>query len=106
MPSTFLSSIRQVVRDILLEKEKLPTIHEVYRRISKLTVSDVLPLRLSEDTVAPLETSVWSWSKATLHGFMLSTVCLNMKSVMRDNFLEWVQYYRDQEYDVLYQNAT
>eukprot|EP00171_Calliarthron_tuberculosum_P004037 IDg4037t1 len=59
-------------------------------------------------TVPPIDSLVWTWSRATLHRFMLSSgfvyqdrlshyeVSKTREDIMsmRDNFLEWVQSYR------------
>lgn len=120
VPDSYVAIIRQVVRQILLEKVKAPTVDEVFSRVSKLSAADVTDLNLFEETVPPFESSIWTWSRATLHRFMQRSGFVYEDRVthyevsksradvisMRDNYLEWIEQYREEEYDILFQDET
>ena len=48
VPENYRSVIRQVVRDLFLEKTRVPTVDIVFERVSKLTVQNVETLNLFE----------------------------------------------------------
>lgn len=98
----YVAIVRRVLRHILLEKKKYPTVREVYRRLSKLTTYDVLSLNLYEDKIPPSYSKVWSWSMSTLFrcmqrsGFVYDDRATHYEVTktredivsMRDNYLE------------------
>ena len=122
VPNSYISIVRQVVRDILLEKVMLPTIDEVYSRISALKVSDVHLLNIFDESMPlpPTDSLVWTWSRSTLYEFMKASgfifgdrvsyyeVTKQREDVvsMRDNYLEWIKNYRDKNYEIYYQDET
>ena len=53
VPGSYISIVRQVVRDILLEKLMMPTIYEAYSQLSAIKVSDVLLLNFFDDILPP-----------------------------------------------------
>lgn len=120
VPDKFIAVIRQVVRDILLEKIKMPTVNEIYERTKKLKVKDVLSLNLYDEDVPDLDSFIWPWSRATLHRFMQTCGFIFEDRVthyeatkskedivsMRDNYLEWIDKHRQEGYDILFQDET
>lgn len=120
VPENYVVLVRKVIREILLEKKKVPSIDEVFNRISELTVSDVQSLNLFEENVPEEDEQVWIWGRTTLYRFMLRSgfayenkvshyeYTKNREDVvsMRDNYLEWIQKYRDNGYSIFYQDET
>lgn len=58
IPPNYISIACKVIRDVLLEKEKLPTIYEMYSCVSKKTVLNVQPLNLFDDKLSPSDSLV------------------------------------------------
>lgn len=120
VPDNFAAVIRKIVRDIFLEKERVPTIDSVFERIKQYTVQDIQDCNLDSMEVVDEDMEVWKWSRATLHRYMqkIGFVYKNRVSyyqhtkerqdvvAMRDNYLEWIQYYRENNYEIFYQDET
>ena len=122
VPDGYISIVRQIVQDILLEKKTIPTIDEIYSRISSMKVSDVLFLNIFDDNIQPpsMDALVWTWGRTTLYRFMQASgfvfgdkisyyeVSKQREDVvsMRDNYLEWIMNYRNNGYEIFYQDET
>ena len=122
VPGSYMSIIRQVVRDILKEKVMMPTIDEVYSRVSAIKVSDVLLINIFDDSLPtpPLDYLVWTWGRTTSYRFMQASgfvfgdkvsyyeVIKQREDIasMRDNYHEWIYLYRNNGNDIYYQDET
>lgn len=120
VPDSYISIVRQVVRDIIVEKETYPTIREVQRRLCELKVEDVMAVNIFENETPPPDSKVWTWSRATLHRFLQASGFVFDDKIthyeytkqredvvsMRDNYLEWISSYREKGYEVYYQDET
>lgn len=106
----FLSVVRRIVRELVLENEKVPTF---------ALINDAL---IAGDFSVPYiqETIEWNWSMVTLMrwmregGFHYTKQCLTCVYTkertdicrMRDNYPEWIKIYRNNGYEVFYQDET
>ena len=108
VPKNYCSVIRQIVRDLLLEKIQVPTIDIVFERISQLKVGDVDNHNFfTSNEIPDQDEYIWKWSRSTLYNFMKSVGFVyedklshyeHTKSradvvAMRDNYLEWIHQY-------------
>ena len=122
-PSAVLEEMRIVVRkvrrDLFLEKRVTPTLDTIFEGICVLKVDDVLDLNLFNDSDILCATSnVWRWSRTTLYRFMKSIGFVygdrmshyehakNREDIycMRDDYLDWISYYRSNDYAIYYQD--
>ena len=63
--------IRHVVRDLLCEKARVPTVDIVFKRLSNLTVLDDETLNLFEGNEMPQSDAlIWKWVRTTLYNFI------------------------------------
>ena len=121
VPKNYCSVIRQIVRDVFLEKIQVPTIDTVFEKISQLKVEDVEHHNLfTSNEILEQDAHIWKWSRTTLYNFMKSIGFVyedklshyehtkNRTDVvsMRDNYLEWIAQYRAEGYRVYYQDET
>ena len=97
-----------------------PTVREVQRRLIELKVEDVLNLNIFDETIPALDEQVWTCSRATLHRIMQSQAFVFDEQItyyeytkqqeyavsMHDNYLEWIQNYRMEEYQICYHDET
>ena len=105
IPDNFCSVIRQVVRDICLERERVPTLDRILEKLREKTVQDFEHLNLFHDGDIPSsESPIWIWSRTSLYRFMKSTGFIygdrvshyeyikNRADVIsiRDNYLDWI----------------
>ena len=113
--------MRKIIRDIFLEKKQQPTIYLIYEKILQITVKDVEHLNLFDGTDIPIpESPVWIWSRSTLYRVMkLIRFAYEDKLShhqhtrdredilkMRDDYLDWLDHYREQGYHIFYQDET
>lgn len=121
VPDNYQSLLRYAVREVILEKIKYPTIDSILQKLRSIHVSDIEHLNLFDiDNMPDPEELVWKWSRATLHRFMQKHGFIFEEQVshyehtktredivsMRDNYLEWISKYRDQGYQIFYQDET
>ena len=115
------SVVRQVIRDLFLEKKKVPSLDNILTKLRSLNVSDVVHHNLFDDQVVPAEEeTIWPWGRTTLYRYMKSIGFIYDDRIsyyehtkqrpdivtMRDNYLEWIQKYRDEGYNIYYQDET
>ena len=107
VPVSWASTVRQIIRDMYLEEQIMPTIQCVYERITSPSA------HASEGTN-------WKWCKETLYNFMLHTGYSFEKRqshyeytkerddiiCMRENYLDWINRYRNEGYRIFYQDET
>ncbi len=113
--------IRQVVRDIYLEREHVPTLDIILERLNLKTVGDFEYLSLfGGDNIPSIDSPIWVWSRTSLFRFTKSNEFLYGEKVshyeytknradvisMRDNYLDWVKSYRENGYRIYYQDET
>ena len=121
VPSSMAVLVRKIIRDMFLEKKLQPTIDSTYERIIELKVEDVENLNLFNGADIPItESPVWIWSRSTLYRFMKSIGFVYEDRIshyqhtrdredivkMRDDYLEWIEYYREQGYRIFFQDET
>ena len=121
VPENYKALIRRVLRELYSEKKKVPTIDMIFQRLARTTAADVQDLNIfAGETILPLDSSIWLWSRATLHRFMVSNGFVHGERVshyeytknredvvrMRSDYLQWVQKYRNEGYRVYYQDET
>ena len=93
----------------------------IYEKILRVTVEDVELSYLFDGPDIPIpESPVWIWSRSTLYRFMKSIGFAYEDKLshyqhtrdredivkMRDEYLEWLNYYREQRYRIFYQDET
>ena len=65
--------IRQVVRDLFLEKIKVITIDIVFEHVSELSVQNLETFNLYDGTEMPQrDVLIWNWGRAKLYNVMNS----------------------------------
>jgi len=121
VPKKFEAVVRTVVRDIFLQKERVPTIELIQDKMESLKIEDVIQYNLFDDEFIPEDGSkIWPWSRSTLYRFMKSIGYIygerispyeNKKNrvdiiLMRDNYLEWISKYRESGHTIFYQDET
>ncbi len=121
IPQNFCSVIRQVGRDIYLEREHVPTLDIILERLNLKTAADFEYLNLfGGDNIPSSDSPIWVWSRTSLFRFMKSNGFLYGDKVshykytknradvisMRDNHLDWVKSYRENGYRIYYQDET
>lgn len=71
VPHNYVSLVRHVIRNIILEKKKLPTRDLLLEKLNTITVSDAHHLNLFQDQTIPEKTKIiWKWSSSTLYRLM------------------------------------
>lgn len=121
VPEKFEALVRSVIRDLFLEKKKVPTLDLILEKLQELKVQDVDHLNLFEnENMPPEDSKIWLWGRTTLFKFMKSIGFAFDDHVspyehkkrpddiqlMRDNYLEWIQNYRAEGYNIYYQDET
>ena len=121
VPHSYCSVVRQVVRDIFLEKTQVPTLDSVFERIRLLKDRDMAHLNLFDQERMPDDTTVlWPWGRTTLFRFMKSIGFVYGDKIshyeytksradvitMRDSYLDWIRHYRESGYRVYYQDES
>ena len=120
VPNKFSIIVRQIIRYIFLAK-KLPTVDHIYEKICNLKVEDVFHLNLFEgDELPDSARNIWVLPRSTLCRFMKRigfvyedcvTCCEHTRNregtiKMRDDYLDWIRKYREEERRVYYQDET
>ena len=73
VPDSYAVLVRQTVRNIFLEKEKVPTLDSIFQRLTSLTSVKMEHLHLcTGEDFSPLNRTVWTWSRSTLHRYLKS----------------------------------
>ena len=121
VPKGMHTVVRKVIRDLFLEKKTTPTLDTIFERLCVLTVHDVHDLNFFNESDIPCMTSkVWLWSRTTLYRFMESIGFVygdrvshyehtkNREDIacMRDDYSDWISYYRSNDYTIYYQDET
>lgn len=121
VPDNFIALVRYAVREVILEKSVNLTIDSVLKKLQSLSFGDVEQLYLFEDYEIPdSEEVAWKWSRATLHRFMTKHGFIHDDQIshyehtksrsdvvsMRDDYLEWINKYRELGYNIFYQDET
>ena len=121
VPEKYESVVLQVIRDLFLEKKKVPTLDNILTKLKSLNVSDVVRHNLFDDQLVLREEElIWPWSRTTLYRYMQSIGFINDDRIshykqtkqrpdivtMCGNYLEWIQKYRDEWYNIYYQDET
>ena len=64
LPDCYTVLVRQTVRDIFLEKGKVPTLDSIFQRLTSLTFAEVEHLHLrTEEDFPHLDRTVWTRSR-------------------------------------------
>ena len=67
------SVVRQVIRNLFLEKKEVPTLDSVLTKLKGLNLSDVVQHNLFDDHFVPAEEEkIWTWVRTTLYRYMQS----------------------------------
>lgn len=121
VPDNYEALVRTIVRDLFLKKERVPTIDIIFEKLKERTPEDVAHFNLFEnENSPPTGSSVWPWCRSTLYNFMKSigyiygdriSPYVHKKSrediiLMRDNYLEWINHYRENGFNIFYQDET
>jgi len=120
IPNVFESVIRKTIRDLFLETQRIPTLDTILTRMRTYKVSDIQYCNIDGLKILDENTPVWIWSRATLHRYMQKIGFVYKERIsyyenkktsqdniaLRDNYLEWMQKYRSQDYDIFYQDET
>ena len=62
-----------VIRDLLAEKNKVPTLGYILTKLKSLNVSDVVQHNLFDDQLVTEEQqTIWVWGRTTLYRYMQS----------------------------------
>ena len=68
VPGKYESVVRQVIRDLFLEKKKVPTLDNILAKLKSLNASDVVQHNLFDDQLVPREEElIWPWGRTTLY---------------------------------------
>ena len=71
VPENYESAVCQVIRDLFLEKKKVPTLDNILTKLNSLNASDVVQHNLFNDQLAPLEEElIWPWGRSTPYRYM------------------------------------
>ena len=115
------SIVRQNNCDLSLETKKVTSLDNTLTKLKSLNVSDVVHHNLYDGQfVLAEEESIWPRGRATLDkhiqyiGFIYDDRISDYEHTkqrldivtMRDNYFEWIQKYRDEEYNIYYQDET
>lgn len=109
VPSVFIRIIRQAIRELLLTRQEMPTLNSII---------DCINTRSQESD--PHSGLTWTYGRTTLYRFMqrYGFKFLQRKThyeytreradiaVMRENYLLWLEKYRDDGYEIYYQDET
>ena len=110
VPEIFISIIRKIITEIVIKEKTSPKIVKIYIKLSTQEYEYVLFQERPE----------WNWSMETMRRFMNNNgFCYkNRKThyefsreredimLMRDNYLEWIEKYRNEGYIIYYQDET
>ena len=106
---------------MFLEKKRQSTIDLIYEKIIQATVKDVEYLNLFDGSDIPIpESLVWIWSRSTVYRFMKPIYfpyedklshyqhTRDRKDIVKinDDYLEWLDYCREQGYQIFYKDET
>lgn len=109
VPANYAARFRTVIRDLLLEKIRSPTMDIIFSKSEELNVNSVMQLNLFDDNSLSLTNStICPWSRPTLHRYMKSIGFIYGDRIsayvhtkyrsdiveMRKNYLKWIKYYR------------
>lgn len=121
VPLSYAPVIRRTIRDLYLDKKCVPTLDMIYEKVKSLKFSDITDCNIFQgNIVVEPDSPVWTWCGAALYRFMKSIGFVHKGKVshyeytktgadviaMRDNYLEWINRYREDGFQIFYQDET